>query len=76
MPGLDDDVMHVALTNLKLMNVESMAQSLHHLVRGSERLGMNREGQMNPEEEFAQHLSELWTGIVKPVLEGLAIVVS
>ncbi|KAJ7880844.1 CHAT domain-containing protein [Mycena leptocephala] len=74
-PGLDDDVMHVALTNAKPMNVESMAQSLCHLVRGGpERIVWKREGQMNPEEEFAQLLSELWLGIVKPVLEGLAMV--
>ncbi|KAJ7915277.1 hypothetical protein B0H13DRAFT_1457822, partial [Mycena leptocephala] len=73
-PGLDDDVMHVALTNAKPMNVESMAQSLCHLVRGGpERIVWKREGQMNPEEEFAQLLSELWLGIVKPVLEGLAM---
>jgi tetratricopeptide (TPR) repeat protein len=75
-PGLDGDVMHVPLPTLKLTDIESMAHSLSHLVRGTGRLGGKREGQMNPEEEFAQHLSELWTGIVKPVLEALAMVVS
>jgi hypothetical protein len=37
---------------------------------------MKREGQMNPEDEFALNLAQLWTQVVKPVLDALAITVS
>jgi hypothetical protein len=75
-PGLDDEVMHIPLTNFKPESAGSMVQSFGDLVGRSERLVMTREGQMNPEDEFAHNLSQLWKEIVKPVLDALAITVS
>jgi hypothetical protein len=75
-PGHNNEVIHIPLTNFQPNDVDRIAQSLGHLVRGDERLGAKVEGQLRPDDEFRQHLSELWTGIVKPVLEGLAIHVS
>jgi hypothetical protein len=37
---------------------------------------MKREGKMDPEDEFAHNLAQLWTQVVKPVLDALAITVS
>ncbi|KAJ7120017.1 CHAT domain-containing protein [Mycena epipterygia] len=76
MPGLDDEVMHIPLNDFRPDRAGSMAQSLGNLVGRSERLVMTREGQMNPEDEFAHNLSQLWKKIVKPVLNALAITVS
>ncbi|KAF8139242.1 CHAT domain-containing protein [Mycena galopus ATCC 62051] len=72
-PGHNNEVIHIPLTNFQSKDVNRIAQSLDHLVREDDRLGARREGQLRPDDEFTQHLSELWTGIVKPVLEGLAI---
>jgi hypothetical protein len=74
-PGLDDDVLHVPLKDFKPEFAGGMAQSLSHLVGRSER-SMKREGKMDPEDEFAHNLAQLWTQVVKPVLDALAITVS
>ncbi|KAF7335070.1 hypothetical protein MVEN_02257500 [Mycena venus] len=71
-PGLHDKVMHIPLNDFKPESAGSMAQSLGHIVGRSERL-VTREGQMNPEDELAQNLSQLWKQVVKPVLDELAI---
>ncbi|KAJ7835224.1 CHAT domain-containing protein [Mycena leptocephala] len=75
-PGLDGEVMHVPLNDFEPESAGSMAQALGDLVGRSERLVMTREGQVNPEDEFAHNLSQLWKGVVKPVLDALAITVS
>jgi tetratricopeptide (TPR) repeat protein len=79
MPGRNEEVLHMRLDDFKPKDAESQAKSLGNLVyhRGrSERLVGRREEEQDPEEEFANHLSELWFRVVKPVLEGLAIKVS
>ncbi|KAF8181727.1 TPR-like protein [Mycena galopus ATCC 62051] len=76
MPGRNEEVLHIQLDDFKPKDAESQAKSLDNLVyhRGrSERLVGRRDKQQDPEEEFANHLSELWFRVVKPVLEGLAI---
>ncbi|KAJ7928232.1 CHAT domain-containing protein [Mycena leptocephala] len=74
MAGLDnDEVMHIPLNDFKPDLAGSMAQSLGDLVGRSERLGMTREGQIDPEDEFANNLSQLWKEVVKPVLNALGI---
>jgi hypothetical protein len=75
-PGLHDEVMHIPLNDFKPESAGSMTQSFGNLVGRSERLVMKREGQMNPEDEFAHNLSQLWKKVVKPVLDALAITVS
>ncbi|KAJ7835221.1 CHAT domain-containing protein, partial [Mycena leptocephala] len=73
-PGLDDEVMHIPLNDFKPESAGNMAHSLGDLVGRS--LVMTREGQMNPEDEFAHNLSQLWKKVVKPVLGALAITVT
>jgi hypothetical protein len=79
MPNLDGEVMHISLPNLTPEHAETLGRSLgtlvHHPGRNERLLG-TREGQLQPEDEFANILSELWIGVVKPVLDGLAITVS
>ncbi|KAJ6484105.1 CHAT domain-containing protein [Mycena sanguinolenta] len=71
-PGLDDEVMHIPLTDFTLEDAGSLAQGLGQLVHRGRLQGL-REGQIDPEDALEQHLSKLWLGLVKPVLEGLAI---
>ncbi|KAJ7889711.1 CHAT domain-containing protein [Mycena leptocephala] len=74
MAGLADEVMHIPLNDFKPDLAGSMAQSLGNLVGRSERLVMKHEGQIDPEDEFANNLAQLWKGVVKPVLDALAII--
>lgn len=79
MPDLDDEIIHVPLTEFSLETAETLAKSLRGLVYGegrSERLGGMREGALSPDDEFRHLLSELWSHVVKPILDALAITVS
>ncbi|KAJ7458138.1 CHAT domain-containing protein [Mycena latifolia] len=70
------DVVHIFLPEFTPELAENLSQSLYGLVHHcgrNERLLGRREGKLNPEEEFAQILSELWTRLVKPVLNTLKI---
>ncbi|KAJ7455501.1 CHAT domain-containing protein [Mycena latifolia] len=74
-PGAPD-VVHIFLPDFTPEHAENLSQSLrglvHHCGR-NERLMGKREGNSDPEEEFALILSELWTRLVKPVLNALNI---
>jgi hypothetical protein len=77
-PGAPD-VIHIILPEFTPEDAENLSQSLHALVhhRGrNERLMGQREGNLDPEEVFGLILSELWTKLVKPVLNALNITVS
>jgi hypothetical protein len=76
MAGLDNEVMHIPLNDFKPGFAGSMAQSLGDLVGRSERLFMRQEGQIDPEDEFANNLAQLWKEVAKPVLHALGITVS
>ncbi|KAJ7839514.1 CHAT domain-containing protein [Mycena leptocephala] len=70
------DVIHIFLPEFTPEHAENLSRSLHGLVhnRGrNERLIGHREGHLDPEEVFARILSELWTRLVKPVLNALNI---
>ncbi|KAJ7796292.1 TPR-like protein [Mycena leptocephala] len=74
-PGTPD-VIHIFLPEFTPEHAENLSRSLHGLVhnRGrNERLLGHREGHLDPEEAFALVLSELWTKLVKPVLNALNI---
>jgi hypothetical protein len=83
LPGLDDnEVMHVPLPDFMLSDAQTFQESLSHLTgagrnssTNSDRLFGQREGQKAPEEELQHILSKLWTGIVIPILNALAITV-
>ncbi|KAJ7808974.1 TPR-like protein [Mycena leptocephala] len=74
-PGAPD-VIHILLPEFTPEHAENLSRSLHGLIhnRGrNERLMGHREGHLDPEEVFALILSELWTRLVKPVLNALNI---
>ncbi|KAJ7463369.1 CHAT domain-containing protein [Mycena latifolia] len=76
-PGCGDEVMHVPLPDFTLDQAQHLTKALGSLVRGavrSDRLDAFREGELPPDEEFSRILSALWMKIVKPVLDGLALV--
>ncbi|KAJ7463375.1 TPR-like protein [Mycena latifolia] len=76
-PGLGDEVMHVPLPDFTLDQAQHLTNALGSLVRGavrSDRLDAFHEGELPPDEEFSRILSALWMKIVKPVLNGLALV--
>jgi hypothetical protein len=78
MPGLADDVMHIPLNDFTIEDADAFTESLGALVNPggrTDRLGMQREGDLPPEEQFGRILSELWRRVVKPVLDSLAITV-
>jgi hypothetical protein len=76
MPGLDDEVMHISLTDFTPKDAMKLGQSFGHLVGRGTRLGGRLEGDIEPEAAFKQSLSKLWSKVVRPVLDGLAITVS
>ncbi|KAF8129645.1 CHAT domain-containing protein [Mycena galopus ATCC 62051] len=74
-PGTQD-VVHIYLPEFTPEHAENLSQSLHRLVHHcgrTERLMGQQEGNLDPEEGFALILSELWTRLVKPVLNALKI---
>ncbi|KAJ7640241.1 CHAT domain-containing protein [Mycena rosella] len=73
MPGLDDEVMHISLADFTPKDARSLAQTLSHLVGRGVRLDGQREGDIDPEDAFENNLAKLWLGVVRPVLDGLAI---
>ncbi|KAJ6549547.1 CHAT domain-containing protein [Mycena vulgaris] len=77
MPGLGDEVMHVALPAFTLQDANDMGDSLRKIVsdhgRGYRLVGRREGGFVDPEREFARILSRLWLQVVKPVLDALAI---
>ncbi|KAJ7469419.1 TPR-like protein [Mycena galericulata] len=76
MPGLDNEVMHIPLTEFTPEDAGSLAQTFSHLVGRGTRLHGQQEGQLQPDDEFEKNLSKLWSGVVRPVLDGLAITVT
>ncbi|KAJ7467583.1 TPR-like protein [Mycena latifolia] len=75
-PGFADEVMHVPLPDFTLAQAQHLTKALGYIVRGgarSERLDGGREGDLPPDEQFSQILSVLWINIVKPILDGLAL---
>jgi hypothetical protein len=79
LPGCDGKVIHVPLVDFTPKHVETLSKSFETLVPSSgrsDRLYGKREGSLSSEMEFARILSELWMGLVKPILDALAITVS
>ncbi|KAJ7475037.1 TPR-like protein [Mycena latifolia] len=77
-PGVGEEVIHVPLPDFTLDQAQHLTEALGSLVRGaarSDRLDACREGELPPDEEFSRILSALWIKIVKPVLDGLAVMV-
>ncbi|KAJ7910863.1 CHAT domain-containing protein [Mycena leptocephala] len=71
-----EKVIHLPLTDFTLHEAQSLAQSLNSLVEGaarSDRIIMVREGELAPDAEFPRILSVLWTRVVKPILDELAL---
>ncbi|KAF7341371.1 hypothetical protein MVEN_01873600 [Mycena venus] len=74
-PGAPD-VVDIFLPEFTPEHAKNLSQSLHGLVHHggrNERLMGQREGNSDPEEGFALILSELWTRLVKPILNALNI---
>jgi hypothetical protein len=78
LPDLND-VLHIPLPHFTLNDAHQLQQSLYralkqkNIVRGSDRGG--RLALTNPEKEFEIILSQLWKNIVRPILDGMAIMV-
>ncbi|KAJ7115240.1 CHAT domain-containing protein [Mycena epipterygia] len=72
MPGRNE-VMHIPLTEFTPKHATKLVQSFGELVGRGGRLTGTREGQLNIEDQFALSLSKLWVGVVRPVLNALAI---
>ncbi|KAJ7474997.1 CHAT domain-containing protein [Mycena latifolia] len=75
-PSAGDGVMHVPLPDFTLDQAQHLTEALGSLVRGaarSDRLDAHREDELPPDEKFSRILSALWIKIVKPVLDGLAV---
>ncbi|KAJ7607769.1 CHAT domain-containing protein, partial [Roridomyces roridus] len=73
-PGMENEVMHIPLLGFKQQYnyVEGLAKSIGKLVGRNTRLKLKQEDQVTSDEQFQHMLSSLWTGIVKPILNGLA----
>ncbi|KAF7345663.1 hypothetical protein MVEN_01585900 [Mycena venus] len=75
-PGLAEEVLHIPLPNFTFEHGQNLAKSMTALVhtgQRGERLGMQREGHVPREVQLATILSDLWSQVVKPVLDGLSI---
>jgi tetratricopeptide (TPR) repeat protein len=73
------DVLHIPLPKFTYQDAQQLQQSLYgtlkqkHILRESDRGG--RLALTNPEQEFEIILSQLWKAIVRPILDGMAIMV-
>ncbi|KAJ7115469.1 CHAT domain-containing protein [Mycena epipterygia] len=79
MPGLADEVIHVPLADFTIHDAQALAELLASIVGTlgySNRATMSREGDMARDDKFLLILSELWSKIVQPILNTLAITVS
>jgi hypothetical protein len=79
MPGLADEVIHVPLNDFTIHNAQALAKVLASIAGTpgrSDRLQGSIEGDMAPDDTISYILSELWSKIVHPVLNALAITVS
>jgi hypothetical protein len=78
LPDLND-VLHISLPSFTYQDAQQLQQSLYstlkqkHILRESDRGG--RLALTSPEQGFEEILSQLWKGIVKPILDGMAIMV-
>ncbi|KAJ7613091.1 CHAT domain-containing protein [Roridomyces roridus] len=74
-PSLDSEVLHIPLGEHKeeIQSAMNASIALESLVGRNIRLNLIKEGQITTEEQFKAMLSGLWVGIVKPVLDGLAL---
>ncbi|KAJ7856005.1 CHAT domain-containing protein [Mycena leptocephala] len=76
LPGLVDEVIHVPLSDFTLLKAQVLAKALASIVGTSgrsDRLHGSIEGDMAPDDIISYILSELWSKIVCPVLNALAI---
>ncbi|KAJ6461773.1 CHAT domain-containing protein [Mycena sanguinolenta] len=76
LPGLGDEVIHVAPHNFTIHEVQALAESLTSIVGNTgrtDRFSVSREEDMTPDEIFSFILSELWSKMVQPVLNAIAI---
>ncbi|KAJ7828707.1 CHAT domain-containing protein [Mycena leptocephala] len=76
LPGLVDEVIHVPLSDFTLLNAQVLAKVLASIVGTSgrsDRLHGSIEGDMAPDDIISYILFELWSKIVRPVLNALAI---
>lgn len=82
-----DDIVHIPLDqfshNKALQSAEMLAMLLKSKSKLREaepdrgmRLALQHQGQKDPEAIFQTILSQLWVGIVRPILDGIAIIVS
>jgi hypothetical protein len=76
------DVLHIPLSNFTHLDAENLKKSLYDILkqrgvlRESDRFGKKADVNLaNPEKEFANILSQLWNKIVRPILDGMAIMV-
>ena len=80
MAGLDD-VMHIPLSKFSYKNAQTLHQSLNQLLQAAQvraqdtRLG-RVQAKTTTDVGFPSILSNLWSSLVEPVLNGLAITVS
>ncbi|KAJ7208241.1 TPR-like protein, partial [Mycena pura] len=76
-PGHADKVIHVPLTDFTIHKAQDMVTDLASIVGApgrSDRLYGSVEGYKAPEDIISHILSELWFGIVRPILNALAII--
>jgi hypothetical protein len=78
------DVLHIPLNEFTLKDAVQLKQSLHAILRRKNVLRSNGRyatlvttgsGLTNPETEFESILSQLWLRIVRPILDGMDIMV-
>jgi hypothetical protein len=78
------DVLHIPLNKFTLKDAEQLKQSLHAILRRKNVLRSNGQcaalvttgsGLTNPETEFEGILSQLWLRVVRPILDGMAMMV-
>ena len=77
LPDLND-ILHIPLPNFTLDDAHQLQQSLYNTLKGKHLRESDRAGGValtNPEHEFETILSQLWKTIVKPILDGMGIMV-
>jgi hypothetical protein len=81
LPDLND-ILHIPLPNFTYLDAEDLKKSLYNMLkqrgvlRESDRHGKKADVNLaNQEMEFANILSQLWNKVVRPILDGMAIMV-
>lgn len=80
-----DDIVHIPLDQFSYKKALQLAETLAMLLKSKNklreadpdrgmRLALQHQGQKDPEAIFETVLSQLWVSIVKPILDGIAII--